>query len=381
MNRSVNIKEVSSPADWKTFIKLPWEIYKNDPHWVPPLLFDFKRQLNKKTNPFFRYAEAKYWIAFQNEKCVGRIAAIVNHHHNHYYKELTGFFGYFESTNDDSVSTSLFSTAEKWLKESGMKLIRGPVNLSLANESGLLIEGFDRSPVLQMYYNPPYYSELLEKYGYRKEHDLLAYYVPNDIINNLKVMKRLERISNIITEKEKITFRCFNVKDYPAEVERIRLLFNSYMSDNWGFLPIEKTEFNFMAQSLKPILIKELAIFAEVNGEAVGFSLSLPDINQVFKRMNGKLIPKGIFQFLYYKNKISDIRVMLMGVNKPFRKRGLEAVFYYRTILEAVSRNFKGAELSWISESNPVMIRELENLNAKLYKRYRIFSNEIDVSV
>jgi len=376
---AIEIKKAVSKKEWNQFIKLPWKIYKNDPLWVPPLLFDLKKQLNKKINPFFKQAEVKYWIALDsNNECVGRIAAIVNHQHNHYYNDKIGFFGYFECINDETVSAALLSTAHAWLWEQGMSTVRGPVNLSLANECGLLIEGYERSPILQMNYNPRYYLQLLENFGYAKEHDLLAFYIADDILKDEKIMQRLERLSNIVAQKEKISFRYFNTKDFKNEIKKIRLLYNNYMSDNWGFLPMEEDEVDFIGQLLKPVLIKELAIFAEADGRAVGFSLSLPDLNQVLKRMNGKLFPFGIFKFLLYKNKITDIRVMLMGINKPFRRKGLEAVFYYQTIIQGAKRKFTGAELSWVSEDNQILIQELENLNAKLYKRYRIFRNELN---
>lgn len=376
--KNIEIIEVKTKNEWNTFIKLPWKIYQSDPLWVPPLLFDLKRQLNKKLNPFFDEAEVRYWIGLKNEKCIGRIAAIINHQHNKHYQEKTGFFGYFECVNDAAASRSLLNAAHEWLLQQGMHTARGPVNLSLNNECGLLIEGFDRSPILQMNYNPSYYSKLLEEYGYEKEHDLFAFYVSDDILSDDKIMQRLKRITDLVVQKEKISFRYFNTKDFKNETERIRVLFNDYMSDNWGFLPMEKKEFDFIARSLKPVLIKELTIFAEVNGETIGCSIALPDLNQVLKKMNGKLFPLGLLKFLFYRNKITDLRVMLMGINKPYRKKGLEAVFYYKTILEGIKRKFTGAELSWVSEANSAMIRELESLHAKLYKRYRIFSKDLN---
>jgi hypothetical protein len=372
------VKEVTSKREWDQFIKLPWEIYKKDPLWVPPLLFDLKKQLNQRMNPFFHAAEIKYWIVVSNGKCVGRIAAIINHHHNSYYQTKVGFFGYFECINNMSVSQELLFIANEWLRKQGMSIVWGPVNLSLNNESGLLIEGFDRSPIIQMSYNPPYYIHLIESFGYKKEHDLFAFYICDDILKNEKIMQRLKRLSEIIIKKEKISFRHFNRKDFKNEVEKIRLLFNDYMSDNWGFVPVDKEEFDFIAQSLKPVLIKELAVFAETEGKPIGFSLALPDINQVLKQMNGKLTPFGIFKFLFLKSKITDIRVILMGISKPFRKKGLEAVFYYQTIIEGAKRKFRGAELSWVSEANPLIIHALENLNAKLYKRYRVYKKELN---
>ncbi|HEY6977199.1 MAG TPA: hypothetical protein VH396_12975 [Chitinophagaceae bacterium] len=371
------IKEVTNRHEWNQFIKLPWEIYKKDSLWVPPLLFDLKKQLNQKVNPFFYAADIKYWIAVSGGRCIGRIAAIVNYHHNRYYQTAVGFFGYFECINDIPVSQALLFTANEWLRKQGMTVVWGPVNLSLNNESGLLIEGFHRSPIIQMSYNPPYYVDLLESSGYKKEHDLFAFYICDEILKNEKIIQRLKRLSEIVIKKEKISFRHFNKRDFKNEAEKIRLLFNDYMSDNWGFVPMDKQEFDFIAQSLKPVLVKELAIFAQIDGKEIGFSLALPDINQVLKHMNGKLTPFGIFRFLFLKNKITDIRVILMGISKQFRRKGLEAVFYYQTIIEGAKRKFSGAELSWVSEDNPLMIHALENLNAKLYKRYRVYKKEL----
>jgi len=375
--KKITLREVENRHDWNIFFKLPWKIYASDPLWVPPLLFDLKKQLSKNRNPFFETADARFWIAYKDKECVGRIAAIVNHLHNDHYEERTGFFGYFECINDEEVSEALLNAAHAWLFEQGMETVRGPVNLSLNNECGLLTNGFHRTPILQMNYNPKYYLKLIENYGYVKEHDLYAFYVSDEIISDQKIMSRLKRLTDLIIHKEGISFRNFNTKDFKNEVERIRVLFNDYMSDNWGFVPLSKKEFDFIAQSLKPVLVKELAIFAEINGETVGCSIALPDLNQVIKKMNGKLFPFGLLKFILNKNNITDLRVMLMGISKPYRKRGLEAVFYYQTITQGVKKGFTGAELSWVSETNLAMIRELENLHAKLYKRYRVYSKDI----
>ncbi|MBL4862464.1 MAG: hypothetical protein JKY09_05540 [Crocinitomicaceae bacterium] len=373
----VKIIEVGNSKHWNQFVNLPWKIYAKDPNWVPPLLFEFKRQLNPSKNPFFRDAKANYWIAMKNGESVGRIAAIINNRHNEHYSDKVGFFGYFECIDDHGVANELFNIASDWLQTNGKQSMRGPVNLSTFYECGLLIEGFDSSPLVQMTYNPLYYIRLFDHVGFKKEIDLLAFEITESIYNNEKVMQKLQRLNDVVVHKEHLTFRTFNSRDFSNEVERMRILFNDYMSENWGFVPIDKEEFGFMAESLKQILIKDMAIFAEVDGQPVGFSIALPDINQVFKRLNGKLFPIGIFKYLYYKNKVSALRVILMGVNKPYRKKGLEAVFYYHTIKEAQKRNFNRAELSWISEKNQPMIRALVNMNAELYKRYRIFEKEI----
>ena len=239
--KSITVREVKSTNDENIFLKLPWKIYKSDPFWIPPLLFDLKRQLNKKTNPFFKDADVRFWLACRNEESVGRIAAIINHQHNNYYNQKTGFFGYFECVNDTEVAKALFDTAYKWLQGNGMETILGPVNLSLNNECGLLIEGFDRSPILQMSYNHTYYIKLLGDYGFEKEHDLYAFYISDDIIGDDRIMKRLKRITDLVIQKEGIVFRQFDTRNFKSEVEKIRVLFNDYMSDNWGFFAAIKS--------------------------------------------------------------------------------------------------------------------------------------------
>jgi hypothetical protein len=377
-DKDIKIIEVTQNKNWKAFVNLPWEIYTNDPQWVPPLLFEFNKQLNHSKNPFFKYGKAKFWIASLNGRTVGRIAAIINPLHNKHYGDKTGFFGYFECIENDFVAKKLFDMASYWLFGQGFDKMCGPVNLSTSNECGLLIEGFDSPPVIQMTHNPPYYQKLIDNYGFKKEIDLFAFQaISADFINNGKLIQKLQRFSDLVKSRGDVNFRTINLKDFPNEMERVRILFNDYMSDNWGFVPIEKEDFEFMGSTLKEILVKELAIFAEVDGLPVGFSIAIPDINEVLKKMNGKLLPLGIFKYLYFKNKVSGLRVILMGINKPYRRKGLESIFYYHTILECVKRKYKKAELSWISEDNGPMVQALVNMDAELYKRYRIFNKNL----
>ena len=373
----INIIEVNGKSSRREFIKFPWKIYREDPNWVPPLLLELKNQLNPAKNPFFKSAKVKYWIALQDGNTVGRIAGIINHNHNTFYREHSAFFGYFDSINDQQVAEALFEKVSKWAREEGMNKVLGPINLSTDNEAGLLIKGFNQPPVLQMTYNPRYYIDLIEQFGFEKEIDLLAFEITDEIFNNTNVMGKLKQISDVVTKKAGLTFRTFNMSDFENEVERVRILFNDYMSGNWGFVPINKANFDFMAKAMKQILIQDLAFFAEVDGVPIGFSIALPDINPVLKKMNGKLFPLGIFKYLYYKNKIDTIRIMLMGVSKPYRLRGLESVFYFQTIMVSKKRGIKRAELSWISERNRNMVNALNKLNAKQYKEYRIYRKSI----
>lgn len=284
----------------------------------------------------------------------------------------------FECVHSHEVAASLVETACAWLRDNGMDKVTGPINLSTANESGLLIEGFDRPPVIQMTYNPPYYLSLLEDAGLNKEIDLLAFYTTDEIVTKKGLIQKLERISDRVIQAEHIHFRSFDPKHYDRDLELIRQLYNDFMQDNWGFVPLEQDEFTFSAGLLKPLLVRELALFAEVNGQTVGFSLAVPDVNQTLIKLNGRLFPFGVFKFLWYKRKITDIRVMLMGISAAYRRKGLEAVFYLKTIKDGYyKKGFTGAEMSWVTETNPDMIAALAKLETRVYKKYRMFSKRL----
>ncbi len=378
MKQPVVIKPVNSANRVNTFMKYPWLVYKDNPHWVPPLLMQLKRQLNLKVNPFFANGEMVQFLAFRGTKCVGRIAAIINEQHNRHYNEQCGFFGFFECDNDQEVSNKLFDVAEKWLREKGMTIIRGPVNLATHAECGLLVDGYDGPPSLQMPYNLNYYDQLISGSGYSRETDLLAYELGiGSVAENGRYMKMLDRVV-INAEKNKgISFRKFNVRNFDAEVERIRMLFNDYMQDNWGFVPLTREEFRFLAEDMKPLLEPDLALFAEHEGIAIGFAIALPNINQVLPKLNGKLFPLGIFKYFYYKRSINQARVALLGVSKAYRGKGLEAWFYKQLIEQGRRRGIHSAELSWISEHNKPMLHAVEHMGAKLYRRYRIYSRTL----
>ena len=374
---SIKIIQVDHQKDFKTFLKFPWEIYRCNPHWVPPLLYDLKKQLNPSKNPFFQEGEAAFWIARINDKVMGRIAASINSAHNRHTPEPIGFFGFFEVINHEPVAHALIQKAGQWLKSHGAKIMLGPVNLNTMHECGLLIKGFDRSPILQMPYNPPYYQKLLESNGLKKEIDLLAFYITEEITRDNQILNKLERIGRRNLENNQITFRHFNKRKFTAEIRHIRELFNDFMQDNWGFVPLSPAEFDFMSDNLKLLLIPELVLFAEVNGKVVGLSLALPNINQVLQTMNGKIFPTGWIKLLRDRKRIKDIRVLLLGIKRPYRNKGIETHFYLETIKKGYQLGFTGAELSWVTERNTTLISILLKLKADLYKRYRVYKVDL----
>ncbi len=246
----VQIHTVESAADRKRFVKLPWKIYRGDPHWVPPLLFDRLKLIDQKKNPFYRHADMKMFLAERDGELVGRIAAIVNHNHLAIYNDKTGFFGFFECINHRETAAALFDAAASWLAGQGMEIVRGPANPSVNDEYGLLVDGFDSSPVILMTYNPRYYTTLIEEYGFRKAKDLYAYLLHNETT----VSPKLARIQAAVREREQITIRNIDLKNLKEEVKILKDLYNRAWQPNWGAVAMTDAEFDFLAADLKQVI-------------------------------------------------------------------------------------------------------------------------------
>ena len=377
MADNIEIIEVESESDKRKFIEFPYEMYKGNKYWVEPLRFDVKNNLSEKKNPFYQHSKLKLWMAKKNGEIIGRIAGIINDNHNEFHKDKVGFFGFFECINDKNAAKLLFDKAAEFVKANGMDILRGPVSPSTNDECGLLVDGFDMPPVMLMPYNPEYYKELLESYGFKKAKDLFALWISKDVIKNEQMMNKLDRISDMIIKKENLTIRKVNLKDFQNEVQKVREVYNNAWESNWGFVPMTEDEFKHIAANLKMVVDPLYVEFAEINGETVGFSLALPDINQAIKGLNGKLFPFGIFKFLANKKKIDQLRVIIMGVKKEYHKKGIDAIFYRDIIRDANNNGIRGAEISWVLEDNFAMKQSAEKLGAKVYKTYRIYDYSI----
>jgi ribosomal protein S18 acetylase RimI-like enzyme len=378
MSETVTIRNISSTKDKRRFVRMMWDIYRDDPNWVPPLEMDRMKLIDEKKNPFYAHAETGWWIAERDGTIVGRIAAIINHNYNEAQNERAGFFGFFECINDSDVANALFQTAETWIKQRGMNVVYGPANPSSNDEYGLLIDGFDRPPVLLMTYNPPYYSKLIEQNGYGKEQDLYAYLLSQATARSDKLV----RVSKAMSERNKIIVRSMNTKHFKEEVERIKLIYNSAW-ENEGFVPFTDAEMDFLAADLKQIYDPSLVLFAEVNGKAVGFALSLPDVNQSFYA--GMPIPKGlanlpvgVWKLLTKKKAIDTIRIIVLGVLKEYRNRGVDAMLYLETMERAAKKGYNYGEASWVQETNIPMNRAAKMMNGVKYKTYRVFKKNLD---
>ena len=366
----ISVLPVRSAAERRRFIRFPWTVYRGIDAWVPPLISDFKKKLDTERNPFYEHAEIELFLARRNGAVAGTVAAIIDHHYNRFHDERTGFFGFFEAVNDDAVAGALIDAAAQWVRARGMERLRGPVNPSTAESVGILLDAYDRPPAIMMAYNPPYYPRLLQSAGLTKAKDLVALYMAE---RETPVSPKVARLAELVRRRHNVTIRSADLKQIDREMALLKLIYNDAWTRNWGFVPFTDAEIDYAADDLKMVLDPDLAFFAFVDGEPAGFSLAVPDFNQVLRRMNGRLFPIGVFKVLWYKRRIDLLRVVLAGVRHKYRNLALDAVFYYETYTRGTAKGFHHGEFSWVLEDNVAMRTTLEKMGARVYKRYRMY--------
>jgi GNAT superfamily N-acetyltransferase len=367
----LEIIEVRTGKDLKKFIDFPYSLYANDPFFVPQLKREVKDQLSKK-NPFFRHAEAKYFLARDKGETLGRIASVVNRRHMEFHKEETGFFGFFESVRDPEVAGGLLDAAAHDLKTKGMKTLRGPMNFSTNEECGFLIEGFGSPPMLMTPYNPLYYIELMENYGLRKVKDLYAYLYDVQESPPEKVVRVAA-----IAERRGISVRPIVKKKFHEEMLVFKEVYNSAWERNWGFIPLTDDELYNLGERLKQIAVPELTLIAEDQGKPIGFMGMVPDFNSVLRHMQGRLSPLSILKALYYSRKITGLRLLLLGIKREYRNKGVEALLI-REVFKGIKKGgYTRVEFSWVLEENIPIQRIIEMAEGRLYKKYRIYEKAL----
>ena len=368
---TVSIKQLTE-GELDCFINFPFDLYKNDPYWVGELKADTRR-LIRKDNPFWKGGGRALFMAYQDDKPVGRIMALVNAAHNDYYHDKLGFFGFFDCINDEQVSAALFKAAENWLRAQGMSAVRGPANPSSNHSYGLLVDSFDTMPAIMMPYNHPYYVTLIEKAGFQKAKDLLAFYRHHkDEFSErfLKVCARCER-------HQQVTLRRLNLKDVPKEAEIIRQIYNAAWAKNWGFVPLGKEEMAEIVAELKPILRIEGTCVLEVEGKPAGFYICIPNMNYVLKELRGSLKnPWRIAKALWAWKHIKNARLIMLGVLPEYRQRGIDLILIKHVVDKTIDV-WDDAELSWVLEDNVGMIRGIEECGCHPYKRYRVYQKDL----
>jgi len=376
ISAEVAVYPVTNRHELRKFIDVPWLVYANDPMWVPPLRLE-RRWHFSKSNPFFKHGEWQAWIAYRNNQPVGRISAQIDQLHRQIYGADTGHFGLLESVDDKEVFAALMQTAEKWLAERGTKHVSGPYNFSINQECGVLVSGFDTPPMVMMPHSPKWYGKLLEEQGYYPLKDLLAYLMKLDM--------EVPKIMRILVDKfsKRVHTRVLRRNQLKVEMEILRDIFNDAWSDNWGFVPFTEEEFSELGSTFRFLLKDEYIQIVEVDGIPAAFMVALPNLNEIFAKLNGSLFPFGWYQ-LVKQLKFGGIRtgrIPLMGVRKKFQNTPLGATLAFMMIDAprkiGLSRGFREIEVSWILEDNKPMRGMIEKAGIQEYKRYRIFGKTL----
>lgn len=372
---TLEIVRVKTGAELTRFQKLPFRLHRDDPNWVPPLLSAERRLLDRKVHPFHKHAEVEYFLALRDGTVVGRIAAIVNREHLRVHRDGTGFWGFFESEDDPEIAKGLFDQAEAFLRSQGLKGSRGPMNFSVNETCGLLVEGFDTPPYIMMTHNPPYYAGLIESAGYRKVMDLLAYHVTRDTVR-----ADVSRPSSSgPSGRAKLSFRHMDRRRLAEEIKTVNSLFNDAWRDNWGFVPMTEEELEFMAREMKAVFEPRLSYVVEIGGEPIAFAVALPNVNPLLRKIGGRLWPLGWLKILLGRKSIDSFRVLLLGVRKDYQGSGIGFLFVMKMVRDALKTKARAAEMSWILETNRAMRAPLERIGARPYKRYRIYEKALGV--
>lgn len=374
----VRIVPVRTRRDKHRFVTMPWKVYADDPCWVPPLLMERKDFVNPRRHPFYLHGTAAQFLAVRGAQAVGRISVSDDPNYNREHQANVGCFGLFESIDDDSVAAALLDAAAEWLRARGRGMLRGPIDYSLNYNCGLLIDGFDTPPRIMMNHNPPYYARLLESWGLAKAKDMYAWWFDEGQPMMLDWRLRAERLAR----RARFTVRPLRLSDLDAEIQRCKQVYNAAWEKSWGFVKMTDAEFNYLAKHLKLIAMPDLLLLAEADGRPIGFSMTLPDLNEALRPLNGRLcrwgLPVGLIRLSLARRRIRTARLLVLGVVEGFRRRGVAEMMILRTLDYGRDRaHFTGAELSWTLEDNHLINRTIEAVGGKRYKTYRIYERAI----
>ena len=365
-------------AELKDFLGVVDRIFAGDSHYIRPIDLDIKERLDPKKNPFFEHAEGTIFMAYEGRKCVGRITAQIDREHLDRHKDQTGFFGFFDTVDDPEVARALLTRAESWLRQRGMKKVRGPYSLSINEESGCLVEGFDAPPVLQNPHHRSYQGQLIEQAGYTKEKDLFGWRYEVGDLN-----PRVRKARDDIRAMPEVKSRPLSKKDLSRDVAITLDIFNDAWSDNWGFVPLTKKEAAKMQADLKLFLLPEITRIVTIDGEPAAVALAMPNINELIPDLHGKLFPLGIAKLLY-RLKVEGAksgRLLILGIRKKWRHvrryAGVSAYLYVEMNRSAHLLGKKDSELGWTLEDNAAINAGIRLMGGRIAKRYRVYEKAL----
>ena len=380
MSGGLDIREATDRRGRKTFLQLPFDLYRDDPNWVPPLRRTEARLFAGKT-AFFKHAEMALFLAERSGRVVGRVAAIHNTAHTAHYGDGVGFFGFFECLSDDvEAAVALMARAERWLARRGLTTMRGPVNPSMNAECGVLIEGFDRPPIALMPYNPEAYADLMQAAGMEKCKDLYAYRVaPFELGPGSAQHERMARLIRVMKRRYPgLTLRRIDMGKYEQEISRFMGVFEEARRNNWGYVPVARDEMLEQAREMKAIIDPEIIVLAEMDGKPVGTSLGIPNINRGLAACRGRLLPFGFLRFLRAMKRVREVRFFGLATLEEYRHKGITALMLQESITRTRDRGYDFIEASWVLEDNEMSKRTIEHAaDARHYKTYRIYEKPL----
>jgi GNAT superfamily N-acetyltransferase len=375
---ALTVRPVKTRRELKRFVKVPFGLHRDHPQWVAPLIFERMQFLDRSRNPYFEHAEAEYFIAERDGEPVGRITAQVDERWDEFQGGSDGMFGFFESVEDPQVAEALLDAGCEWVAGRGRKRILGPMDFTTNDEVGLLVEGYEKRPMILQPWQPPYYRELVEGRGFRKRIDLWMWWLA---LGELKQGNEFHPMIHAAAEKVEsehgITIRNMRRGDLEYEVHRFMEVYNEAWGSNWGFVPVTEAEVAFQAKTLKQVLEERWTFIAERDGEVLGAALTLPDINQALAKLNGRLLPFGWLRFLLARRRIDNVRVFALGVRPEYQHTGIAAAFYIRHLEQADPDRVYGGETGWILEVNEPMNRAMEGMGGRIVKRYRVYEKQL----
>jgi GNAT superfamily N-acetyltransferase len=374
----LTVRPVRGRRDLTRFVKLPFRLHRDHEQWVPPLLYERRRFLDRQRNPYFQHAEAEYFVCERDGRVVGRITAQIDHRWDEYQGGSDGMFGFFECENDLAAARALVGTAAEWARQRGRERMIGPMDFTTNDECGVLIEGYEHRPMILEPWHPPYYRELLESQGLAKRMDLLMWSLEmGKLKQGTEFHPMIHAAAEQATREHRVVLRSMRKGDLEAEVHRFMDIYNEAWGDNWGFVPITDAEVAFQAENLKPILSEDWAMIAERDGEVLGAALTLPDVNQVLAKMGGRLLPFGWLRFLLGRRKVDRIRVFALGVRPEHQHLGVAAALFVRHLEASAKTGIPAGEMGWILETNEPMNRAMEGMGGEVVKKYRLY--ELDL--
>jgi hypothetical protein len=372
----ITVAPVQNDATLWEFLRLPWRIYQEDPHWVPPILSQQRQFLDPRHGPFFEIGEARYFLASRNGRPIGRLSAHINRLHDTYHGPETGFFGFFESIPDQDVAAALFEAAADWLRPRGKTRLIGPLNFCIYDEMGLLVEGFDSMPAIFQTHNPPYYQELLTSLGFVKAMDWHAYKITNRDVD-LEAMQR--RLADILDGQD-IEVVSYNPKEVDRRADEVFQLFNVAWEPIWGHVPLTRRQFDGMLEMIRPCLRPEMAHILLDHNRVAGFGIALPDLNPLIRKLNGRLTLWGKLRLLYWAKyrPIHKVRAMVVGISQPYQRRRLHLALILRSYIYLVKHTpCQMADFSLIPENLTPWIKVIQAIGGQRYKVFRVFEKPI----